>query len=108
MKKILIVDDDKKGVAPLAIRLTNAGYEVLTAFDGIDGLKLAVHHRPDLIVMDIWMPGGVGILTAQRINRFVPADVPVMLLTGRRTRALPNAHYPCDRQQRPGAAEKSA
>src|SRR2546425_1053833 len=45
MKKILIVDDDKKSVAPLAIRLTNAGYEVLTSFDGIDGLKLAVHHR---------------------------------------------------------------
>ena len=70
MKKILIVDDDKKSVAPLAIRLTNAGYQVLTSFDGIDGLKLAVRHRPDLIVMDIWMPGGTGILTAQRLKHF--------------------------------------
>jgi len=68
MRKILIVDDDKKSVAALAIRLTTAGYKVLFAFDGIAGLKLAVHHRPDLILMDIWMPGGVGILTLSASN----------------------------------------
>ena len=88
MKKILIVDDDRKSVAPLAIRLTNAGYEVLTSFDGIDGLKLAVHHRPDLIVMDIWMPGGTGILTAQRLKHFGLADVPVIFLTASRKQDL--------------------
>ena len=88
MKKILIVDDDKKSVAPLAIRLTNAGYEVLTSFDGIDGLKLAVHYRPDLILMDIWMPGGVGILTAQRLKHFGLADVPVIFLTASRKQDL--------------------
>ena len=88
MKKILIIDDDKKGVAPLAIRLKHAGYEVLTAIDGIDGLKLAVHHHPDLIVMDIWMPGGTGILTAQRLKHFGMAEVPVIFLTASRKEDL--------------------
>jgi len=84
MRKILIVDDDKKSVAALTIRLTTAGYKVLFAFDGIAGLKLAVHHRPDLIVMDIWMPGGTGILTAQRLKHFGLANVPVIFLTASR------------------------
>jgi len=88
MRKILIVDDDKKSVAALAIRLTTAGYKVLFAFDGIAGLKLAVHHRPDLILMDIWMPGGVGILTAQRLKHFGLADVPVIFLTASRKEDL--------------------
>ena len=88
MKNILIIDDDKKGIAPLAIRLKAAGYEVLTAADGIQGLKLAVHHRPDLIVMDIWMPHGIGILTAQRLKHFGLGNVPVIFLTASRKEEL--------------------
>jgi DNA-binding response OmpR family regulator len=84
MKKILLVDDDKRGVAALAIRLKAAGYEVLTATDGLEGLKQAVHDRPDLIVMDIWMPQGIGILIAQRLKHFGLAEVPVIFLTASR------------------------
>ena len=81
MKMILIIDDDKKGIIPLTVRLKAAGYQVLTAHVGIEGLKLAVHHRPDLIVMDIWMPQGVGILTAQRLKHYGLASVPVIFVT---------------------------
>ena len=81
MKRILIVDDDRKGIAPLAIRLKAAGYEVATAVNGIEGLKLAVRDRPDLIVMDVWMPDGLGILTAQRLKHFGLANVPVIFIT---------------------------
>jgi DNA-binding response OmpR family regulator len=84
MKTILIVDDDKKGILPLAIRLKAAGYAVEMAFDGAAGLKLAVQLRPDLILMDIWMPQGMGILTAQRVKHFGLENVPVIFLTASR------------------------
>jgi DNA-binding response OmpR family regulator len=88
MKKILIVDDDAKCIAPLAIRLKAAGYQVVTALTGIEGLKLAVQHKPDLIVMDIWMPQGMGILTAQRVKHFGLENVPVIFLTASRKEEL--------------------
>jgi len=88
MKKILIVDDDKKGTAALAIRLKAAGYDVMTAASATEGLKQAVHRRPDLIVMDIWMPDGMGILAAQRLKHFGLAEVPVIFLTAGRKEEL--------------------
>ena len=81
MKKILIVDDDKKITTALEVRLKAAGYEVFTALDGLEGLKLATRTRPDLIVMDVWMPGGVGFLIAQRLKHVGLAHVPVIFLT---------------------------
>src|SRR5262249_36118703 len=88
MKKILIVDDDSKSIAALAIRLRAAGYEVHTAADGIDGLKKAVLIHPDLVVMDLWMPCGAGVLTAQRFKHVGLADVPVVFLTAGRKDSL--------------------
>ena len=60
MKKILVMEDDRKIAAALAIRLEAAGYEVLAAPDGFRGLKMAVDEQPDLILTDIWMPVGTG------------------------------------------------
>ncbi len=80
-RKILIVDDDTKLSAALGIRLTNAGYEVLAAADAPEGLNIALQSRPDLIIMDIWMPGGVGLLLAERLKNLGLAEVPVILLT---------------------------
>jgi len=88
MKTVLIVDDDRKGAAGLTVRLKAAGYRVLSATDGIEGLKLAIHHQPDLIVMDIWMPFGVGILTAQRLKHIGLANVPVIFVTASRKQDL--------------------
>jgi CheY-like chemotaxis protein len=82
MKKILIIDDDKTGTIPLTVRLKAAGYHVLAAHDGLEGLEVALQHRPDLILMDIWMPQGTGILTAQRLKHFGLAHVPVIFVTG--------------------------
>ncbi len=81
MKTILIIDDDRKGVVPLTLRLKAAGYQVLTAHDGHEGLKLALLRRPDLIVMDIYMPQGIGILTAQRLKHYGLANVPIIFVT---------------------------
>jgi len=81
MKKILIIDDDKNTVAALTARLNAAGYKIMAAVDGLEGLKLAISNRPDLIIMDVWMPGGVGLLIAERLKALGLADVPVIFLT---------------------------
>ena len=76
-----MIEDDERVASALAIRLRAAGYGVLKAADGIEGLKLAAHHRPDLVLMDVWMPGGVGFLIAQRLKHIGMAEIPVIFLT---------------------------
>ena len=88
MNRILIVDDDKKIAAALTARLMAAGYEVLTALNGVEGLKVAVTSKPDLIIMDVWMPGGVGPLVAERLKHVGLAKVPVIFLTASKKEAL--------------------
>ena len=68
MKRILIVEDDTRIATALGVRLEAAGYIVLIAPDGFRGLQLALAWRPDLIVMDIWMPVGIGFSVAQRLQ----------------------------------------
>jgi DNA-binding response OmpR family regulator len=81
MKKILIVEDNLKIAAALSVRLKQAGYDVLTAADGRQGLKVAVVARPDLIVSEIWMPAPIGFLTKDRLLNLGLADVPVIYIT---------------------------
>lgn len=88
MKKILIIDDDRKIAAALAIRLRAANYDVYTAPDGDAGLKAAASHRPDLIVLDVWMPNGVGPLVAQRLKHIGLGEVPVIFLTAGKRKEL--------------------
>jgi len=91
MKRILIVEDDTKIAAALAIRLEAAGYSVLTAPDGLTGLKLAVEQRPDLLLMDIWMPVGLGFSVAQRMQSLGLNGIPIIFITASRARGLKKA-----------------
>ena len=88
MKKILVMEDDKKIATALAIRLQAVGYEVLTARDGFDGLKLALAVRPDLILTDIWMPVGTGFSVTQRLRSLGLTDVPVIYITASKLEGL--------------------
>jgi DNA-binding response OmpR family regulator len=81
MKKILIVEDDRNIASALAVRLTAAGHEVHTSFDGHEGLLAAVRHQPDLIISDIWMPEPMGFLGQQRLAALGLAGVPVIYMT---------------------------
>ncbi len=90
MKKILIVEDNLKIAAALSVRLKHAGYEVLTAADGLQGLKVAVVAKPDLIVSDIWMPAPIGFLTKDRLINLGLADVPVIYITASKKPDLKN------------------
>ena len=90
-KQILIVEDDTKIAAALAVRLNAAGYQVLTAPDGVQGLQLALDHRPDLIVMDIWMPVGLGLSVAQRLQNLGLGHIPIIVMTASKLDGLQQA-----------------
>jgi DNA-binding response OmpR family regulator len=82
-KKILIVDDERDIVKALMIRLQGAGYEVVPAFDGAQGVFMAHKEKPDLIILDIRMPAGDGFSVAQRLKRSTQTlTIPVIFLTG--------------------------
>jgi DNA-binding response OmpR family regulator len=82
-KRILIVDDERDIVKALMIRLQGAGYDVVTAFDGAQGVFMAHKEKPDLIILDIRMPAGNGFSVAQRLRRSIHTfTIPVIFLTG--------------------------
>lgn len=81
---ILVADDDPDIRELVALRLTRAGYRVETAADGLEAFDRAVELRPDLVVLDVSMPGADGFETSRRL-RGDPrtAHVPVIFLTAR-------------------------
>ncbi|MGQ9819556.1 MAG: hybrid sensor histidine kinase/response regulator [Candidatus Kapaibacteriales bacterium] len=82
MKKILVVDDSDYILESTSVLLTLEGYEVLTAANGKEGLKLAIQERPDLILCDIQMPemDGYTMLEYLRSNPETEA-IPLIFLT---------------------------
>jgi CheY-like chemotaxis protein len=82
-KRILIVDDERDIVKALTIRLRGAGYEIVTAFDGAQGIFMAHKEKPDLILLDIRMPAGDGFSVAEKLKQSVDTlAIPVIVLTG--------------------------
>ena len=79
--KLLIIEDDEVLRGVVEARLTTAGYTVVTAPDGQAGLRLAYQHRPDLIVLDVMMPGMDGWETCQRLREM--SDVAILMVTAR-------------------------
>jgi two-component system phosphate regulon response regulator PhoB len=83
-KKILVVDDEKDLVDILAFNLRREQYEVLTAPDGEKALEAARREAPDLVVLDLMMPGIGGLETCRRL-RAEPrtSRIPVIMLTAK-------------------------
>ena len=81
MPKILVVDDEPSIVNLVSAYLKPEGYEVFTASDGPTGLKMAKAFKPDLVVLDLMLPGMDGIEILTRLRR--ESDVYVILLTAR-------------------------
>ena len=81
-KKILIVDDEPGIVRLLSMRLQMKGYEVFAAYDGLEGVKVAIKELPDLILMDIKMPHGGGIGAFERLIQIdATKEIPVIFMT---------------------------
>jgi DNA-binding response OmpR family regulator len=83
MKKILIVDDDPEIHKLLRFRLIGEGYGVIAAIDAYGAIQGARREKPDLILLDIMLPGGGGVHALKNI-RLIPttAPIPVVVLTG--------------------------
>lgn len=77
--KILVIDDDPRIVEVLAVTLEEADYRVLTAFNGKEGLRAAYAEHPDLVLLDIMMPGMDGFQVLDTLRLF--ADIPIIMLT---------------------------
>jgi len=80
--RILVVDDNQSLVLVIQRLLEKEGYAVLTAFDGRQGLRLARREKPDLIILDIIMPGIDGYQVSRRLQADPgTASIPVLMLT---------------------------
>jgi DNA-binding response OmpR family regulator len=78
---ILVVDDEERLRELLRGYLVQAGFAVLLAADGVQALELARAHRPDLVVLDLMLPGTDGIEVCRRLRTF--SDAYVVMLTAR-------------------------
>jgi two-component system alkaline phosphatase synthesis response regulator PhoP len=81
MTKILVIDDEPSIINLVSAYLKPEGYEVFTAADGNAGLKAARAFKPDLIILDLMLPGMDGIELLSRLRR--ESDVYVIMLTAR-------------------------
>jgi two-component system, OmpR family, alkaline phosphatase synthesis response regulator PhoP len=81
MSKILVIDDEPSITNLVSAYLKPEGYEVLTAADGNSGLKAAHAFKPDLVILDLMLPGIDGIELLSRLRR--ESDVYVIMLTAR-------------------------
>lgn len=79
--RVVIVDDEPRIVSGVKKYFEQAGFEVLAAYDGPSGLALALDARPDLVVLDLMLPGMDGIDVCRAIRR--ASNVPIIMLTAR-------------------------
>jgi two-component system, OmpR family, KDP operon response regulator KdpE len=80
-RSVLIVDDDHRMRRLLKLNLEGAGYRTIVAEDGAAGLEIAELEPPDLVLLDVMMPGMDGFTCLQRLREF--SQVPVILLTAK-------------------------
>ena len=83
-KIVLLVDDDEDLLIALAAPLRRQGFDVAVATDAVTAISTAVKRPPDVVVMDIGLPGGDGMMVMQRLHSLPQlAGVPVIVLSGR-------------------------
>ena len=82
MKKILVVEDNENNMYLITFILQKAGYEIAKAETGEKGVKLAASEKPDLILMDVKLPGIDGLEATKRIRKSkAGGKVPIIALT---------------------------
>jgi two-component system alkaline phosphatase synthesis response regulator PhoP len=82
-KRVLVVDDDIKTVELVKLYLNRDGYRVITAYDGNEALRLARESHPDLIVLDLMLPGIGGLQVCNILRK--ESDIPIIMLTAMTT-----------------------
>src|SRR6266700_1326325 len=80
-QKILIIEDEEGIVHLLRLYLKDAGYDVIAAHDGADGLAMHAREHPDLVILDIMLPAIDGFEVCRRIRAW--SNTPILMLTAR-------------------------
>jgi len=80
-KRILLVDDDREITGALTVALEAAGYEIVVAHDGNQGLAMAERDDPDLVILDMMMPKRSGFLVLEKLRRTRRVPVRVIMIT---------------------------
>lgn len=80
-EKILVVDDERNIVELLKFNLEKEGYEVVVAYDGIEAVKLAKDEKPDLIILDIMLPGQGGLEVCRQLRKEM--KTPILMATAK-------------------------
>src|SRR5687768_5167245 len=85
---ILVIDDEKDLLELVGYNLKKEHFDVIVTSDGASGLEIAVKHRPDLIVLDLMMPGMDGLEVCRELrDDSRTARIPIIMLTARATEA---------------------
>ena len=83
-KKILVVEDDPSASRLVEYALEQEGYQVITASDGLEGLTKAQNEHPDLIVLDVMLPGLDGYDICQQLRqKSETAELPILMLSAK-------------------------
>jgi DNA-binding response OmpR family regulator len=95
MKKILVVDDDVNLQKIYSAKLTSKGYETIIAGNGNEGFEKAINEKPDLIILDIIMPGGTdGVETLQELKQNDNTkNIPVIMMTNMESQYMQTLNY---------------
>jgi len=84
MAKLLIIEDEKDIVQALEYNLKKEGFEIHKAYDGLQGLKLATEIIPDLIILDLMLPGLDGLELCRKIKKDPKTEnIPIIMLTAK-------------------------
>ncbi len=88
-KKLLLIEDDEMIVKALSVRLSKSGYDVTVAYDAVLAMTKAMDSRPDLILLDISMPGGNGFTVAERLRASaITGQTPLIFMTASNQQGL--------------------
>jgi two-component system response regulator VicR len=81
VKKVLVVEDEQTILDIVSFNLEKEGFEVLTAMDGDEGMDMALHSNPDLILLDVMLPGIDGFEICKEVRK--TSHTPIIMLTAR-------------------------
>ncbi len=93
-RRVLLIDDDQAISAALTVRLRAAGHEIILAADGTSGIQRAEDHFPDVILLDIRMPGIDGYEVCRRLKANPQlSDIPVIFVSANATESTAQQAY---------------
>jgi len=80
-QKVLVIEDEENVSELISLYFDKAGYEVITAIDGADGIEKTRQYRPDIIILDLMLPGMDGLDVCKEIRK--TSNIPIIMLTAR-------------------------